>query len=232
MAESEGVASALAKVIGVGGGGGNAINTMVANRLQGVQFIVANADRQALDQSKADVCLQIGRSMTKGLGAGAHPETGAQSAHERIEDVKEVLKGSSMAFVVASQGGGTGTGTAPAVAKTSKELGALAIAMVTKPFRFEGKHRLKNAEVDRKALHQHADAMITVPNDRLLGLPDAENFKTLRHAGTDRHRAAGGGEGHDRSDNCCWIDKCRFCRSLHRHERGRSGNYGLRICCR
>jgi cell division protein FtsZ len=168
MAESEGVAAV--KVIGVGGGGGNAINTMVANRLQGVQFIVANTDRQALDQSKADICLQIGPSITKGLGAGADPETGAQSAHESIEDIKEALKGSDMVFVTAGLGGGTGTGAAPVVAKISKEIGALTVAVVTKPFSFEGKHRLKNAELGWKQLHQYADTIITVPNDRLLSL--------------------------------------------------------------
>ncbi len=169
MAESEeGVATV--KVIGIGGGGGNAINTMVANRLQGVQFIVANTDKQALDQSKADICLQIGPSITKGLGAGADPETGAQSAHESVEEIKECLKGSDMVFVTAGLGGGTGTGAAPVVAKISKELGALTVAVVTKPFSFEGKHRLKNAEIGWKELQQYADTIITVPNDRLLSL--------------------------------------------------------------
>lgn len=168
IAESEGVAAV--KVIGIGGGGGNAINTMVANRLQGVQFIVANTDKQALDQSKADICLQIGPSITKGLGAGADPETGAQSAHESLEDIKESLKGSDMVFVTAGLGGGTGTGAAPVVAKISKELGALTVAVVTKPFSFEGKHRLKNAENGWKQLQQYADTIITVPNDRLLSM--------------------------------------------------------------
>jgi len=168
MAESEGVAAV--KVIGIGGGGGNAINTMVANRLQGVQFIVANTDKQALDQSKADICLQIGPSITKGLGAGADPETGAQSAHESLEELKESLRGSDMVFVTAGLGGGTGTGAAPVVAKISKELGALTVAVVTKPFSFEGKHRLKNAENGWKQLQQYADTIITVPNDRLLSL--------------------------------------------------------------
>jgi cell division protein FtsZ len=168
MAESEGVAAV--KVIGIGGGGGNAINTMVENRLQGVQFIVANTDKQALDQSKADICLQIGPSITKGLGAGADPETGAQSAQESLEEIKESLRGSDMVFVTAGLGGGTGTGAAPVVAKISKELGALTVAVVTKPFSFEGKHRLKNAENGWKQLQQYADTIITVPNDRLLSL--------------------------------------------------------------
>ncbi len=169
MAETdEGVA--VVKVIGVGGGGGNAINTMVTNRLQGVEFIVANTDKQALHQSKADICLQIGPSITKGLGAGANPETGMQSAHESVEELKKTLKGSDMVFVTAGLGGGTGTGAAPIVAKISKELGALTVAVVTKPFGFEGKHRMRNADDGWNELQKYADTIITIPNDRLLSL--------------------------------------------------------------
>ena len=168
MAESEGIA--VVKVIGVGGGGGNAINTMVTNRLQGVEFIVANTDKQALNLSKADICLQIGPGITKGLGAGADPETGAQAALESLEDLKAALKGSDMVFVTAGLGGGTGTGAAPVVARASKELGALTVAVVTKPFNFEGKHRANNAEAGWKELQKYADTIITVPNDRLLSL--------------------------------------------------------------
>ncbi len=168
MAESEGIA--IVKVIGVGGGGGNAINTMVANRLQGVEFIVANTDKQSLNLSKADICLQIGPGITKGLGAGADPETGAQAALESLEDLKAALKGSDMVFVTAGLGGGTGTGAAPVVARASKELGALTVAVVTKPFSFEGKHRANNAEVGWKELQKYADTIITVPNDRLLSM--------------------------------------------------------------
>ncbi len=169
MAETEeGVA--VVKVIGVGGGGGNAINTMVANRLQGVEFIVANTDKQALHKSKADICLQIGPSITRGLGAGADPETGMQSAHESVEEVKKTLKGSDMVFVTAGLGGGTGTGAAPIVAKISKELGALTVAVVTKPFGFEGKHRMRNADEGWNELQKYADTIITIPNDRLLSL--------------------------------------------------------------
>ncbi len=168
MAESEGVA--VVKVIGVGGGGGNAINTMVDNRLQGVEFIVANTDRQALNQSKADICLQIGPGITKGLGAGADPETGNMAAMESIEELKEVLRGSDMVFVTAGLGGGTGTGGAPIVAKVSKELGALTVAVVTKPFSFEGKYRARNAEAGWIELQKYADTIITVPNDRLLSI--------------------------------------------------------------
>lgn len=166
MAENEGAAKV--KVIGIGGGGGNAINTMVTDGLQGVEFIVANTDKQALDQSKADICIQIGPSITRGLGAGADPEIGAQSAHESIEELKECLKGSEMVFVTAGLGGGTGTGAAPVVAKIAKELGALTVAVVTKPFGFEGKFRAKNADIGWMELQKHSDTIITVPNDRLL----------------------------------------------------------------
>jgi cell division protein FtsZ len=168
MAESEEVAAV--KVIGVGGGGGNAINTMVVNRLQGVEFIAANTDKQSLNQSKADICLQIGPGITKGLGAGADPETGGLAALESLEEIKDVLKGSDMVFVTAGLGGGTGTGAAPVVAKISKELGALTVAVVTKPFSFEGKFRARNAEEGWQELHKYADTIITVPNDRLLSI--------------------------------------------------------------
>ncbi|MBL4904025.1 MAG: cell division protein FtsZ [Desulfocapsa sp.] len=168
MAETEGVA--VVKVIGIGGGGGNAINTMVENRLQGVEFITANTDKQALDQSRADVCLQIGPGITKGLGAGADPEIGEQAAGESIDELTDSLKGADMVFVAAGLGGGTGTGAAPVVAKIAKELGALTVAVVTKPFHFEGKFRMRNAEQGWAELRKYADTIITVPNDRLLSL--------------------------------------------------------------
>ncbi len=168
MAETDGVA--IVKVIGVGGGGGNAINTMVDNRLQGVEFISANTDKQALNNSRADVCLQIGPSITKGLGAGADPETGEQAALESVDAITDSLKGSDMVFVAAGLGGGTGTGAAPVVAKASKEMGALTVAVVTKPFHFEGKFRMRNAEKGWQELRKYADTIITVPNDRLLTL--------------------------------------------------------------
>jgi len=168
MAESESVA--VVKVIGVGGGGGNAINTMVTNKLQGVEFIAANTDRQALNQSKADICLQLGPGITKGLGAGADPETGNMAAMESLEEIKEILRGSDMVFITAGLGGGTGTGAAPIVAKASKELGALTVAVVTRPFSFEGKFRGRNADTGWTELQKYADTIITVPNDRLLSL--------------------------------------------------------------
>jgi len=169
MAEStDGVA--VIKVIGVGGGGGNAINTMVGNKLQGIEFIAANTDKQDLQRSRADICMQIGPSITKGGGAGADPEVGAQAAHESIEELKKVLKGCDMVFVAAGLGGGTGTGAAPVVARVSKELGALTVAVVTKPFHFEGKARMRNAETGWEELRKYVDTIITVPNDRLLSL--------------------------------------------------------------
>ncbi|MEK6201121.1 MAG: cell division protein FtsZ [Desulfobulbaceae bacterium] len=173
MAETEGVA--VVKVIGVGGGGGNAINTMINNKLQGVEFIVANTDKQDLHKSRADICLQIGPSITKGLGAGMDPDVGAQAAHESLEELKKALKGSDMVFVAAGLGGGTGTGAAPVVAKVAKELGALTVAVVTKPFHFEGKARMRTAEAGWDELRKYVDAIITVPNDRLLSLMQKNN---------------------------------------------------------
>jgi cell division protein FtsZ len=156
------------KVVGVGGGGGNAINTMVDNKLRGIEFVAANTDMQALENSKADICLQLGPGITKGLGAGADPDRGKEAAFESLEDIRKVLKGADMVFITAGLGGGTGTGGAPVVAKVSKELGALTVAVVTKPFFFEAKTRMKKAEEGWKELKKHVDTIITIPNDRLL----------------------------------------------------------------
>ncbi|OGQ98955.1 MAG: cell division protein FtsZ [Deltaproteobacteria bacterium RIFOXYD12_FULL_57_12] len=158
------------RVIGVGGGGGNAINTMVESKLQGVQFIAANTDIQALENSKADICLQLGPGITKGLGAGADPERGKEAALESIEEIKKALKGADMVFVTAGLGGGTGTGAAPVVAKLSREMGALTVAVVTKPFFFEAKIRMQKAEKGWEELKKHVDTIITIPNDRLLAI--------------------------------------------------------------
>ncbi|PID76971.1 MAG: cell division protein FtsZ [Deltaproteobacteria bacterium] len=166
MAEEE--AAAKIKVVGVGGGGGNAINTMISGGLKCVDFIAANTDKQAIKLSLADVKLQLGPNITKGLGAGADPEIGSQSAHESIEEIKDALIGADMVFVTAGLGGGTGTGAAPVVAKVARELGALTVAVVNKPFGFEGKLRTKYAEAGWQELRKHVDSIITVPNDRLL----------------------------------------------------------------
>jgi cell division protein FtsZ len=156
------------RVVGIGGGGGNAVNTMVENKLRGIEFIAANTDVQALENSKADVCLQLGPGITKGLGAGADPERGKEAAFESLEEIREVLKGADMVFITAGLGGGTGTGGAPVIAKLSKEIGALTVAVVTKPFFFEAKARMRKAEEGWKELKKHVDTIITIPNDRLL----------------------------------------------------------------
>jgi cell division protein FtsZ len=168
VAEEESVATI--KVIGVGGGGGNAINTMVLNRLSGVEFIAANTDVQALEKSRADVRIQLGPGIAKGMGAGADPEVGRESAQESYDELKSVLQGADMVFITAGLGGGTGTGAAPVIAKISKESGALTVAVVTKPFYFEAKKRMRNAETGWEELKEYADTIITVPNDRLLTL--------------------------------------------------------------
>jgi cell division protein FtsZ len=161
---------AVIKVIGVGGGGGNAVNTMDGANILGVEFIAANTDVQALENSKADVRLQLGPELAKGLGAGADPERGREAAEESVEEIRKLIGKCDMVFVTAGLGGGTGTGAAPVVARVSKELGALTVAVVTKPFTFEGRTRMKNADKGWEMLKKHVDTIITIPNDRLLAL--------------------------------------------------------------
>ncbi len=156
------------KVIGIGGGGGNAINRMVAESVKGVEFIAANTDLQALSVSLADYKVQLGAKLTKGLGGGAIPAIGEQSAKESLEDIQSQLEGADMVFITAGMGGGTGTGAAPIIARLAKDLGALTIAVVTKPFRFEGPVRTRQADEGIESLKQHVDALITIPNDKLL----------------------------------------------------------------
>ncbi|WP_115719986.1 cell division protein FtsZ [Gallaecimonas mangrovi] len=159
---------AVIKVIGVGGGGGNAVQHMVEQTIEGVEFIAANTDAQALKNSKAHVTIQLGASVTKGLGAGANPQIGRQSAEEDREQIREVLEGADMVFIAAGMGGGTGTGAAPVVAEVAKELGVLTVAVVTKPFPFEGKKRMAYAQEGINQLEQHVDSLITIPNEKLL----------------------------------------------------------------
>lgn len=156
------------KVIGVGGGGGNAVNNMITSGLQGVEFLVANTDAQALASSEATTKLQLGDELTKGLGAGAEPEVGAASAEESIEVIKQNLEGADMVFVTAGMGGGTGSGAAPVVAKVAREMGALTVGVVTKPFVFEGKRRMNNADTGIGDLKKEVDTLITIPNQKLL----------------------------------------------------------------
>jgi len=160
------------KVVGVGGAGCNAVNRMIDANLEGVEFIVFNTDSQALKISHAETRLQIGTRLTKGLGAGADPEVGKRAAEESREDIKSVLNGADMVFITAGMGGGTGTGAAPIVAEVAKELGALSVGVVTKPFTFEGRRRAQQAEVGITDLKERVDALITIPNDKLLQIID------------------------------------------------------------
>jgi cell division protein FtsZ len=162
--------TAKIKVIGVGGGGGNAVNTMIMAQLEGVDFVVANTDAQALRKSQAPVKVQLGNKLTKGLGAGANPEVGREAANEDRVRLAEILDGADMVFIAAGLGGGTGTGAAPIIAEVAKELGALTVAVVTKPFTREGKQRMKKAGQGIDLLKDVVDSLIVIPNDRLLGL--------------------------------------------------------------
>ncbi len=159
---------AVIKVVGVGGGGGNAVEYMVASNIEGVEFIAANTDAQALRNSSANVTLQLGANVTKGLGAGANPDVGRRSAEEDRDTIKKTIMGADMVFIAAGMGGGTGTGAAPIVAQVAKELGILTVAVVTKPFPFEGKKRSNYADEGINELAKHVDSLITIPNDKLL----------------------------------------------------------------
>lgn len=180
--EEDACLGANIKVIGVGGGGGNAVQTMIEGGLQGVEFWVANTDRQALEHNKASGKIQIGNELTKGLGAGANPEIGQRAAIESYNDIVEALEGADMVFVTAGMGGGTGTGGAPIVAKIARELGALTIGVVTRPFMFEGKKRKKHADLGIQELRDNVDTLIVIPNQKLLSIssdktPLLETFK-------------------------------------------------------
>ena len=160
--------NAVIKVIGVGGGGGNAVHHMISNQVNGVEFICANTDAQALNNLNAKTILQMGSSITKGLGAGANPSIGRQAALEDRDEIAEILSGADMVFITAGMGGGTGTGAAPIVAEVARDMGILTVAVVTKPFPFEGKKRLKIAEEGIKELSDSVDSLITIPNEKLL----------------------------------------------------------------
>jgi cell division protein FtsZ len=156
------------KVIGVGGAGGNAVNTMIAHKVEGVEFYAANTDVQALERSEAPVTIQLGKDTTRGLGAGANPEKGRLAALESVHELGDILDGADMVFITAGMGGGTGTGAAPVIAQIARECGALAVGVVTKPFGFEGKRRMRYAEMGIERLERAVDTLITIPNDRLL----------------------------------------------------------------
>ncbi|MFB6260776.1 MAG: cell division protein FtsZ, partial [Thiohalorhabdaceae bacterium] len=168
LADTTGQDNATIKVVGVGGGGGNAIANMVASNLDGVEFIVANTDAQALRPVNIENRIQLGANITKGLGAGASPEIGRQAAEEDRDRIREVEAGADMVFITAGMGGGTGTGAAAIFAQEAKEQGILTVAVVTKPFDFEGKKRQQQAEAGIEALSKHVDSVITIPNEKLL----------------------------------------------------------------
>ncbi len=171
------------KVIGVGGGGGNAVNRMIAAQVEGVEFIVANTDVQALQLSQAPVKLQLGVKLTSGLGAGANPDVGRRAALEDSDKIIEALEGADMVFVTAGMGGGTGTGAAPVIASLASEMGALTVAVITRPFSFEGKRRMAQAERGMEELLESVDTMIVIPNEKLLAVAkDAGFFESFRIA--------------------------------------------------
>ena len=160
------------KVLGAGGAGGNAINDMIASGVGGVEYIAANTDAQDLGKSLADVRIQLGEKLTRGLGAGADPEIGRQAAEEDVEKIKNLLEDTDMLFITAGMGGGTGTGSAPVIARVAKELGVLTVAVVTRPFSFEGRKRKNNADIGIENLKKAVDALVIIPNDKLFELPD------------------------------------------------------------
>jgi cell division protein FtsZ len=168
--EEQPTQSARMKVVGVGGGGGNAVNRMIEEQLTGVQFISVNTDAQALGNSRSDAKVQIGKKLTRGLGAGARPEIGRQAIEENRDEVLEQLQGADLVFVTCGMGGGTGTGAAPIIAQIAKDIGALTVGIVTKPFLFEGRKRMKQAEMGITELRRNVDTMIVVPNERLLAV--------------------------------------------------------------
>src|SRR5258705_683907 len=175
--------AAKIKVIGVGGGGGNAVNRMIDARMEGVEFVVANTDLQALQLSQSPVKIQLGVKLTNGLGAGANPEVGRKGSLEDADKIIEALEGADMVFVTTGLGGGTGTGAAPIIASLASEMGALTVAVVTKPFNFEGKRRMQQAEKGMAELIECVDTMIVIPNEKLLAAaPNAGFFETFRVA--------------------------------------------------
>lgn len=187
------VAQATIKVIGIGGGGGNAVDHMMEAKIDGVEFICANTDAQALNRNQAPITLQLGSSITKGLGAGANPEVGKQAALEDRDRIEQVLQGTDMVFITAGMGGGTGTGGAPVVAEIARSMGILTVAVVTKPFKFEMKKRIEVAEQGIKELRKHVDSLIIVPNDKLLeNLRGAKLMEAFKAANSVLHGAVQG----------------------------------------
>jgi cell division protein FtsZ len=215
---------AVIKVVGIGGGGVNAVNRMIDVGLKGVEFIAINTDAQALLMSDADVKLDIGRVVTRGLGAGASPDIGRQAAQDHVDEITEVLRGADMVFVTAGEGGGTGTGGAPIIAKIARELGALTVGVVTRPFTFEGKRRASQADEGIAELRAEVDTLIVIPNDRLLSISDRNITALEAFKSADQVLLAG--------DYHTWLNQSRFCRCSQCHERCGICINGNRICTR
>ena len=220
--------SAKIKVIGVGGAGGNAINNMISSNLQGVKFIAANTDAQALEVSKAPVKIQLGERLTEGLGAGAQPEVGREAAIETADALRSALEGSHMVFITAGLGGGTGTGAAPVIGEICKELGILTVAVVSKPFSFEGKKRALQAEKGLESLKQMADTAITINNDRLRGLASkkATMLEMFRRADEVLLHSV---KGYYRPDHDAWPGQFGLCGCQGHHVQSRHGHHGNRL---
>ena len=215
--ESGGSYLAVIKVVGVGGGGTNAVNRMVDAGLRGVEFIAVNTDAQALAMCDADIKLNIGHELTKGLGAGANPDIGQGAAAESRDDIKEALKGADMVFVTAGEGGGTGTGAAPVIAEIAKnEIGALTVGVVTRPFEFEGAQRAKQAAEGIQRLRDNVDTLIVIPNERLLSIVERRTTHPRRLQG-GRRRPAPGRPGHHRPHHDPRPDQPGLRRRPHDH---------------
>ncbi len=205
---------AVIKVIGVGGGGGNAVEHMVRERIEGVEFFAVNTDAQALRKTAVGQTIQIGSGITKGLGAGANPEVGRNAADEDREALRAALDGADMVFIAAGMGGGTGTGAAPVVAEVAKDLGILTVAVVTKPFNFEGKKRMAFAEQGITELSKHVDSLITIPNDKLLKVWVVEF--PARRIRRGKRRPERRGAGYRRTDHPSGSDERRLRRRPYR----------------
>ena len=212
--------NAKIKVIGVGGGGGNAVNRMIDAALEGVEFVVANTDMQALQHSRAPVKIQLGVKLTNGLGAGANPEVGRKAALEDADKIIEALEGADMVFVTTGLGGGTGTGAAPIIASLASEMGALTVAVVTKPFAFEGKRRMQQAERGLAELIDSVDTVIVIPNEKLLAV--AQGRRLLRVVPRGRRHFAPGRSGHFRHHHHSRHHQPRL-----RRREGHHGRHGL-----
>lgn len=219
------------KVVGVGGGGNNAVNRMIATNIRGVEFIVINTDKQALLQSSAEIKIPIGEKITKGHGAGADPSVGQRAAEENVEEITNAIKGADMVFITAGMGGGTGTGAAPVVAKIAKELGILTIGIVTKPFSFEGKRRMEAAERGIAEMRQNVDSLVIIPNERLKQISETRITLANAFAEADDVLRRGAQAISDLINNPGFVN-LDFCRRYRCYAECRLCAHGRRFCDR